>query len=383
MNVTRQPGIYIHIPFCQAKCGYCDFYSTEDITERDAFLKALIHEIKLTTPHLSGSSEFDSLYIGGGTPSLLPVSALDKVLDAVYKSYKITADCETTIEINPGTVNRNKLKYYNKLGINRISIGVQSFIDTDLQILGRIHTVADAERVIDEVRESDFSNINLDLIFALPNHKQENWVHTLERALSVHPEHLSIYNLTYEPGTPFYQKLRRGQFISFNDQAEAKYYTIAHSVLGKEGYIHYEVSNYARSEKHVSRHNYKYWLHVPYVGFGPSAHSFWNNSRWSNIASVNDYIFQLNRNILPRTMTEKLNNQQLRFENIFLSLRTYQGLSLHNFNHTFGMDFISVYEGEINHLIEKQFAEIKNDHFRLTEKGMLVCDEILPVFATI
>ena len=381
MNVTRQPGIYIHIPFCKAKCGYCDFYSIEDSSLSSAFLDALIQEIKLFTADLSAMPKFDTIYLGGGTPSLLPIENLSQILSALPKYCKLDPDCEITIEVNPGTINLTQLKKYRELGINRISLGIQSFIDKDLQVLGRIHTVANAVKTIEDSKTGGFNNINLDLIFALPHHTLNNWEYTIRKALSFDPEHLSIYNLTFEPGTPFYQKLRQGRFVKYNDVTEGKYYNTAHSILAEAGYLHYEVSNYAKSEELVSRHNYKYWSHTPYVGFGPSAHSFWDNYRWSNVASVRGYINQLQRDTLPRSMTEKLKNSQLIFENIFLALRTYQGLNLNSFKNRFGMEFIRTYRTEVDKLINLKLAEIQNDCFRLTEKGMLVCDEILPAFA--
>lgn len=382
MNITRLPGIYIHIPFCQAKCGYCDFYSIEDNSLTSSFIDALIQEIKLTATHLPVDTNFDTIYIGGGTPSLLPSESLYKIINVLSNYFTFDKDCEITIEVNPGTVNLPKFKQFSGLGINRVSLGIQSFIDEELQILERIHSVTDAEKAIEDSKKAGFENINLDLIFALPNQSLKNWSYTLNKSLSFNPEHLSIYNLTFEPGTPFFSKLQNGQFVHFDDECEGEFFNLAHLMLGKAQYLHYEVSNYAKSEDCVSRHNYKYWYHAPYFGFGPSAHSLWDNNRWSNVASVTEYIAQLNQNNLPRSMNEKLKNSQLIFEHIFLALRTYRGLHLYNFKNRFGIEFLSAYGAETVNLIDQQLAVIENDYFKLTEKGMLVCDEILPAFAT-
>ena len=279
MNISRKSGLYIHIPFCQSKCGYCDFYSIEDTSLTASFIDALLAEIELTATQLNIKNQFDTLYLGGGTPSILNTNQICDIINTISKNYTLNNDCEITIEINPGTVDLIDLKELSELGINRISIGIQSFHDKELDLLDRIHSTADSIRSIDYCRQIGFDNINLDLIFAIPRQTSDDWKSSLIKALSFEPEHLSIYNLTYEKETPFFRHLMEGRFKRHDEHMEITFYNMAHQIITDSGYDHYEVSNYARSELYYSRHNYKYWQHVPYLGFGPSAHSFWDNFR--------------------------------------------------------------------------------------------------------
>ncbi len=380
MNISRKSGLYIHIPFCRSKCGYCDFYSIEDTSLTSTFIDVLLTEIELTASQIKVNNQFDTLYIGGGTPSLLSTNQINDIISTILKFFDLENDCEITIEVNPGTVDPMQLKQLSNLGINRISIGVQSFIEDELQLLDRIHTTDECINTIADCRQVGFNNINLDLIFALPNQTADNWNYTLKKALSFLPEHLSVYNLTYEKETPFYESLMEGRIHRLDEEKEIEYFSIAHSLLTDSGYKHYEVSNYARSEFYYSRQNYKYWQHVPYLGFGPSAHSFWENSRWANIRSVSGYISKLRQKELPRSFKEKLKTHQLISEHIFLALRTYQGVFLADFERHFGINFLKKFVREIQELIDNKLAIIHDDYFKLTEKGMLICDEILLKF---
>jgi oxygen-independent coproporphyrinogen-3 oxidase len=381
MNVSNKPGIYIHIPFCKTKCEYCDFYSIEDQSLIDSFLGALYREIEQTSSQIDQIYQFDTIYFGGGTPSLLDISNLEKTLDLLSKNFIVEKNCEITIEANPGTISLEYLKKMRRAGINRISIGVQSFLDHELKLLGRTHTSNQAIEAIINAREAGFDNINLDLIFALPSQSKDDWNYSQKKALTFLPEHLSVYNITYESGTPFYKKLKQNIILELDENKEISYFESAHKNFTNNGYTHYEISNYARSISYLSRHNYKYWHHVPYLGFGPSAHSLWEDTRWENVRSVEDYISQLRSKELPRYQTEKLDQKKKIFEFIFLTLRTYQGLPLNNFQKQFGIDFTKTYAQETKFLVQNRLAAIQNDYFKLTEKGMLICDEILPQFA--
>lgn len=380
MNISRKSGLYIHIPFCRSKCGYCDFYSIEDTSLTCTLIDALLTEIELTASQIKVRNQFDTLYIGGGTPSLLNTNQINDIINTISKYFNLDNDCETTIEVNPGTVDPTQLKQLSDLGINRISLGVQSFIEDELQLLDRTHTTYESINAIADCRQVGINNINLDLIFALPNQTTDNWNYTIKKALSFLPEHLSIYNLTYEKETPFYESLMEGRIHRLDEEKEIEYFSMAHSILTDSGYKHYEVSNYARSESYYSRHNYKYWQHVPYLGFGPSAHSFWENSRWANIKSVSGYISKLRQKELPRSFKEKLKTHQLISEHIFLALRTYQGVFLADFEKHFGINFLKKFIRETQELIDNKLAIIHDDYFKLTEKGMLICDEILLKF---
>jgi len=380
MNVSRKSGLYIHIPFCISKCGYCDFYSIIDTSLANTFTNALLDEIRLTAYSLKTKEIFDTIYIGGGTPSLLKPDQISSILETLSDNLTIDDNCEITCEINPGTLDAGELKELLALGINRISIGVQSFNHDELIKLERIHSVDESVNAISDCREVGFENINLDLIFAIPDQTLSKWNYTLKKALSFLPEHMSVYNLTYEQGTPFYRKMMDGQIVRADEQKEISFYTKAHSLLNESGYIHYEVSNYARTESDFSRHNYKYWQHIPYLGFGPSAHSFWENSRWANINSVHEYITKIRKAETPHVFNEKLEKHQLMSEHILLALRTYQGLSLIDFENLFGMNFLNKFARETEKLIENKLAIVQEEYFRLTDRGILVCDEILLQF---
>ena len=383
MNLSSKPGLYVHIPFCQSKCGYCDFYSVSGTALVSPFIKALKTEIAATAQRLASKLSFDSIYLGGGTPSLLSAADIDGLLESLHHYYSIDEDCETTIEVNPGTIDSVKLTAFRKSGINRISIGVQSFIDRELQRLERIHTAAEARRAISESRQCGFDNLSIDLIFAIPGQKISDWQFSLETAVDCQPQHLSVYNLTYEPGTSFSERRRQGTLRALSDSAESRQFKHARSFLEKTGYQAYEISNYARSEALVSRHNYKYWRHVPYLGFGPAAHSFWENKRWANVRTVSGYIGRLQKGNLPHTALENLNVDTLKFEHILLSLRTSRGLHLETYEKKFDVRFINEYSSLTENMIKQKFALISDGFFRLTEKGLLFYNEIIPDFAKI
>ncbi len=381
MNISYNPGLYLHIPFCQSKCGYCDFYSIEETSLIKPFISALIAEINLTAARIQTDALFDTIYFGGGTPSLLSTKDLELILNTLADHFNFDRTCEITIEINPGTVQLSQLKEMAVLGIDRICIGVQSFLDHELKAAERIHTVDEAINTINNCRQAGFHNIDIDLIFALPDQSIDDWKYSLNKVISFKPEHLSVYNLSYEKGTPFFGKKVKGEFSQFSEDDEAEFFKIGHQVLVDRGYIHYEVSNYAKSENHFSRHNYKYWNHTPYLGFGPSAHSFWMENRWANVRSVTKYMAALVNNELPRDFSEDLSKEELMFEHIFLALRTYRGISLMDFTKRFNVKFLKVYKSDIQILEQEKLAKINNGYFQLTDKGMLICDEILPRFS--
>jgi oxygen-independent coproporphyrinogen-3 oxidase len=382
MNRTSKAGIYVHIPFCQSKCGYCDFYSSTDLNLRSKFLQALSREITLYARQPEFQTEYDTIYLGGGTPSLLTLQEIEYILTQIMKYFTVQPEAEITLEANPGTLNRDKLQGLRNLGINRISIGVQSFIEAELKTLGRIHTVHQAEFMLDQARETGYAEISVDLIFALPGQTLATWKHSLARALSFQPEHLSAYNLIIEAGTPFYQ-LQQSKSLQFlNPEQEADYFTRTENTMQESGYIHYEVSNYARSEHHLARHNFKYWQHTPYLSFGPSAHSFWPYRRWKNHNSITDYLNRLQQNILPVDFEEQLTPEQVVAEHILLSLRTYRGIDLYQFKQNFRYDFPHRYRRQIDALTGNKLAILDRQHFKLTSRGMLLCDEILPQFVS-
>jgi oxygen-independent coproporphyrinogen-3 oxidase len=296
---NRQPpaGLYVHTPFCVQKCVYCDFYSITDTSLIDPFTEAIEREMALRRQsHL----KFDTLYMGGGTPSILKAQTIGRILEAAGRSFEILDQAEITLEVNPGTVNTRRLKAYRELNINRLSIGAQSFQRENLAFLQRIHSVEDIAITLNGARKAGFDNISLDLIYGLPGQTAQAWLADLEKALMYAPEHLSCYMLTYEPDTPLGRDLRRKKVPSPDEAVRADLFACTIDFLGGRGYELYEVSNFARSESRQSRHNWKYWRFAPYIGLGPSAHSFMTPERCWNKSDVQGYIKDLQSGTLPQ-----------------------------------------------------------------------------------
>ena len=379
-NITTNPGIYIHIPFCERKCVYCDFYSVTDRSFQNAFVESLLIEIEQNA-HLGKNDIFDTIYLGGGTPSLLSIDELSLIFEKIYSFYKISADVEVTIEVNPGTVDLLKLGAYKKTGINRLSIGVQSFNDNDLRFLGRIHNAKQAREAITSARAAGYDNISIDLISALPGQTIENWINNLRELLKYHPEHISAYTLIIEDGTPLHEKVLNEIVTAKSTDEEAEFFEKTIDTLKNYGYLHYEISSFSKNEKYISRHNFKYWNHSNYIGFGPSAHSFWNKRRYKNVVSLTEYIKNISSAESAEIFSENLDNTTLEFEYIFLNLRTFSGVDFDDFNKRFGHNFNESYNSAIKRLIANGFAEIDNRYFRLTKNGLMLSDEILPDFA--
>ncbi|WP_456442845.1 radical SAM family heme chaperone HemW [Caldithrix abyssi] len=380
-NVSFNPGIYLHIPFCEHKCGYCDFYSITNRSQQALFVEALCQEMEQAAEQIRPAETFDTIYFGGGTPSLLQPDQLQRILSVIHRVFAISSDCEITLEMNPGATEKEKLPVFKQLGVNRLSIGVQSFDDRELKLLERIHSARQAVETFEAARKAGFTNLGIDLIYALPGQSLNSWRATLQQAVHLAPEHISAYNLIFEPGTPFDELREKGQLNPQEEEEELRFFNFTHQFLSERGFLHYEVSNFARAASLYSRHNYKYWLHAAYLGFGPSAHSFWNDRRWGNVRSLNAYLQQLKQQRLPRAFEEQLSAQTKEFEHIFLRLRTYEGINLAYFEKTFHRSFLETYRKTINTLIDRDFAVIDAQVFRLTQKGMAVCDEILQYFA--
>ncbi len=377
------PGIYIHIPFCRSKCGYCDFYSVTDLTCINSFVDALVMEINLISAHLNPSEIFDTIYFGGGTPFLLSKNQLQILMESLYTNFSLSKDINITLEVNPGTLSEQPLKDIKTLGVNRLSIGFQSFIDEELKLLNRIHTSADNFEAFNISRLAGFEDISIDLIFAIPNQTLGDWKYSLDKAIGLKPEHISVYNLTYEKGTPFYNLKEAGHLQHKNEDEELLFYTTAIDRLQQNGYIHYEISNFAQNPKLISKHNIKYWNHTNYLGFGPSAHSLWQDKRWSNDASIISYMNNLNEGKYPDRSEENINRKTKEFEKIFLSLRTISGLNIIEFNESFKCSFMDKYKNEVDELLNSGFAQLTDNTIHLTSKGLYICDEIVSNFACI
>jgi len=372
-------SLYIHIPFCERKCIYCDFYSLENQSAMSTYVDALLREIYAYASY-GEKTEFDTLFFGGGTPSLLSPPQLEAILVSLASTFLIRPDAEITVEVNPGTVDEEKLSAYRAMGVNRLSIGIQSFHDDELKFLGRIHNREEALRCYWTARRVGFENISVDLIFSIPGQGLERWHANLEEAVALGPEHLSVYSLIVEDGTPLSRMVDVKQIVQNPVEEEARQFELAMSFLADHGFDHYEVSNYAKPGFR-SRHNSNYWSHHNYLGFGPSAHSFWQSAsgqaarRWWNIASVTEYCERILDRRLPIASEEQLDAGQLITEQVFLGLRS-DGVQLRSLTKDFGFDLLDRQREMINHLVEEQLAIVQSETLRLTPKGYLLCDEI-------
>ncbi|MGE3799398.1 MAG: radical SAM family heme chaperone HemW [Candidatus Kapaibacterium sp.] len=371
-------GLYIHIPFCEKKCIYCSFYSIESFANKDRFLDALHREIAQSgeIPSTRGErEEIRTIFFGGGTPSMLSPDEMSAILSSLRTAHTVVEDAEITMECNPGALNRDWLEGYREGGINRLSFGVQSFHDDELQFLSRIHTAAEAEENIRIVRDV-FDNVSLDMIFALPGQTPERWHYNLERAVDLGTDHISAYSLIFEEGTPLNAMRLKGKVNPAPNDLEADMYEETVEFLAQHGLEQYETSNYAKPG-YACRHNIGYWERKSYTGYGPSAHSFARRGvlgkRWANVSSLNAYLESIESGGSPVIMREELTPEQGMEEIVMLGLR-YRGINLHDFKEAVGEELTSVAADRVEWLLNEGFALLDEDSLRLTAKGSIFAD---------
>jgi oxygen-independent coproporphyrinogen-3 oxidase len=369
----RLPGLYIHIPFCVKKCGYCGFYSVTNPALIPDFLTALDREVSQCRTIWG---PFDTLHIGGGTPSVLSPDDLAQLIDSLRARFTITPAAEITVEVNPGDIDRDHLMSMRAVGVNRLTIGCQSFDDTVLTFLGRRHTARQAHEAIETAREAGFDNIGIDLISGIPGQPVAHWIETLAAALTAQPDHLSCYQLTIEEGTSFARRCQSGEIALPDDGILADLFFTTSRILEENGFIQYEVSNFSRSPETESRHNKKYWDHTPYLGLGPAAHSFDGRRRSWNVRSVGAYLGGLSAGRLPVAASEVLTPDQLRMETLFLGFRTSRGVNLADFRRRFDQDLLMEKGKILNKLGEEGLVEIRDGFLRPTRAGMAVADSL-------
>jgi oxygen-independent coproporphyrinogen-3 oxidase len=367
VNPSQNPGLYIHIPFCRKKCPYCGFYSIASISLVSRWLEALKKEM---THYKNRFQSFDSLYLGGGTPTLLRVKELEEILSYVFTHFDFTPDTEVTIEANPGDLTPEKTRDLKILGFNRVNVGIQSFDERELVFLGRRHTAEDAKKALKNLRACGFVNVGIDLIYGIEGQSLKGWIKTLKHALAVRPEHISSYQLTIEKGTPFWRKKQKRMMKPFSEEKERAFFMATSKILEDNGYLHYEVSNFAGKEVYYSRHNAKYWHHVPYLGLGPSAHSFQGRTRWWNFSSIRQYCTALGARKAPIEGYENLTDEQIKLECIALGLRTSDGFEAQQIDNN---------PSSIKALLRLQrlgFLQVKGDRIVPTTEGLLVADHL-------
>lgn len=375
----KKLGIYLHIPFCKQKCYYCDFpsFAGQEACQEE-YLDTLLLEIRKVGVNYQDRI-VDTIFFGGGTPSILPADALPRVLDEVRVSFVIDERAEITAEANPGTVDSHKLLRWRKAGMNRISFGVQSFHDTLLRAIGRIHTGEEARMAVRMAREAGFANINLDLIYGLPGQTIDMLKQDVMEAIALKVEHLSVYGLIVEEDALLERMVDEGRAILPCEEEEEAMYDWITAYLPEQGYHRYEISNYARAGREC-RHNLKYWQFDEYIGLGSAAHSFAGRKRLVNERIPSDYIRRMHADGSARLLEEAETIAELQGEYIFLALRTTQGVDTEDFCHTFGTDFFALYGDIIERMKNERLLEQAGRYVRLTELGMKYGNRVFAQF---
>ncbi len=366
-------GIYIHIPFCRRACHYCDFYFSTNRHNQAQVIHAMVQEMHLQQTYLP-EKIIETVYIGGGTPSLIDHTLLAEIFNALYKNFSVSPHAEVTLEANPDDLTLQALSFYASLGVNRLSIGVQSFHDATLVFLNRTHSAQQAIVAYEYARAAGFNNINLDLIFAIPGQCLQEVERDVDQLVRLNPEHVSAYALTIEERTTFGRWLKKGSLIPTSEEEEASAFLLVADALTAAGYTHYEISNYAKPA-FQSRHNSNYWKQIPYLGIGPSAHSFNGVSRQANVAHKYRYIEHINRGIVPATV-EPLSLPDRINEYILTGLRTSAGIDLDYLQRFFSYPLNSRQLSYIEQCQQLGYAKALNNRLWLTRTGMLLADRI-------
>ncbi|MCX5806079.1 MAG: radical SAM family heme chaperone HemW [Proteobacteria bacterium] len=361
----------MHVPFCKTKCPYCDFYSVTDLSLVDSWINALQKEMSFYNTQFP---VFDSLYLGGGTPTLLSRLQIKQLLDALRNNFTFLPDTEITIEANPDDVTAGKLRALYANGVNRLSIGIQSFNEKELRFLKRRHTAYKAKEAVKIAKACGFTNIGIDLMYGYEGQTKENWLDTMKKAVELEPMHLSCYQFTLEETTPYGKLKKEGKLKSITEEEEREFFLLTSNFLRLNGFIHYEISNFGKGKKHFSYHNRKYWRHVPYLGLGPAAHSFKGNVRWWNCRSVEDYCQALSRGERPVEGSETLSPDQLRLERLYLGFRTNNGVSLDEISNSAST------ANALSQLTRSGFIKIRRGRIIPTLKGYLIADHLPLMF---
>jgi len=377
-------SLYVHIPFCRAKCAYCDFNSYPGL---DHLFEKYVHALQTEMRWVSRgrSLKVKTIYLGGGTPTVLPLAFLGEVLAACHEHFTIAEGTEITVEANPGTVDSSYLAGLLEMGVNRLSLGVQSFHDDELRLLSRLHTAAQAVEAYRLARQVGLGNVNLDLIYGLPRQTSSSWQDTLQKAIHLQPDHLSLYCLTVEEDTPLGQRIAQGKLPVPDPDLAAEMYSLAEEALDKAGCVHYEISNWAQPGCEC-RHNLTYWRNQPYLGLGAGAHSYFKKKRWHNVLSPAEYItlLEADRQELLSSIAkevEEIGETLEMAETMILGLRLVrEGVRLADFRERFGRELINAYGDEISEMESAGLLEIDGERVQLTARGRLLGNEVFQQF---
>ena len=378
-NDMKQTGLYVHIPFCVQKCLYCDFPSfAGQLDKREQYVKALQKELMQKAAQCK-DYEIKTIFFGGGTPTVLSAEQLQCLMDTIKQNYCITEDAEISIEANPGTLDFHMCQALHNMGFNRISMGLQAWQNCLLQTLGRIHTNAQFLDNFQNARKAGFKNINVDLVFALPNQTISDWLETLEQVTALQPEHISAYSLIIEEGTPFYDLYEKGVYQETDEQTDREMYHKTVAFLKEKGYHQYEISNFSKNGKQ-SRHNSLYWLDGIYIGFGLGAHSYWAEKRFHNPYDLDCYIQKANAGMDLAEDVEQIPIYEQYSEFMFLGLRMTHGVSKKRFLERFGKEMADIYGDELEKLKKEGLLEESNGFVKLTERGIDVSNYVFVAF---
>ncbi len=379
--MDKKLGLYIHIPFCEHKCDYCDFYSLTQFNDYVRFVDAMLLQMEDFSEQAKEYT-VDTIYIGGGTPTVLPVKRMLELIEGIYKNFNVSENVEFTMEANPATVNYKMLKKYYKAGVNRLSFGMQSAIDAELDSLSRIHTFDDFVESYEMAKKAGFENINVDVMYGIPGQTRHSLGYTLEQVCDLEPKHISLYGLKIEEGTPFYE--RRNKLQLPDEDAEFEMYKYAVDYLAFRGYWQYEISNFS-TDGYKCRHNLKYWNCQEYLGIGAAAHSYFNNRRYSykrSVAMFMDALEYVEAGIDIIEEDYEVSPEEKMDEYIMLKLRLTEGINVNEFKEMFGKDFGEMFEKQLKLYMDNGFIEFKNGHYFFTTKGMYVSNYILSTFMT-
>jgi len=367
-------GIYLHIPFCKRKCAYCDFFSLANAKHQDDFVQAILQEVSLQQHYLD-NERVQTIYFGGGTPSLLSIGQLEEILNALHKNFRIDKNIDLTLEGNPENLTQTFLRDLKSLGFNRLSIGIQSFNDDDLMLMRRTHNAKTAVKSIYNAKNQGFKNISVDLIYGLPNFTREKWEKNLEQTFLLDVQHISAYHLTIEPKTLFKKWYDENKIHLPNEEKSLEQYQLLVEKTAANGFLHYEISNFAK-DGFLSLHNTNYWMGVKYLGLGPSAHSYNLTSRQWNISNLHVYLAEISKGNIPFER-ENLSLQEKYNDFIITSFRTMWGLNLEKFVLNFGSSYKKYFLKKIEKYLDQEFCIQNHDQIKLSEQGMFISDHIM------
>lgn len=372
-------GVYIHIPFCKSYCSYCDFYSVTDCSETDALVEAIVREAALRSDYIY-SERVETIYLGGGTPSLLSVGQTEKILDAVRTNFSVVSDPEITMEVNPDDIRAGYVSSLASLGVNRISVGVQSWDDGRLKYLGRRHTARQSAEALETVFSEGIGNVSADLIYGIPGMTTADLRQDIGKTISFPVTHISAYHLTIEEGTPLHRLKEKGKLTETDEETSSSMFMLLTSLLREKGFLHYEISNFAL-EGYISKHNSAYWKQVPYIGLGPSAHSFDRRSRQWNVSDVKEYI----RSAIDGKISferEELDRLTLFNEYIMTALRTVWGIDLAHVENSYDKELHDYLVNMSGKYIRYGLMKRERDTLALTDQGRMISDNIIAELLT-